>query len=427
MLSILLVSFGLLLLIGVPIAFAMSASALVALVAIGTIPLTLVVQRVYAGADSFPLMAIPFYIIAGELMVSSRMTDALVGFCDSLIGHRRGGLALVAILACMVMAGISGSGVADSAAIGTVMIPQLVRKGYPSGQAAAIIASAGALGPIIPPSLLMIIYAAIAEQSVGRMFLGGIVPGIIIGGGLMVVAYVWNGRAGWDLALGPPPSAARVWQSFKAAAIPMGTPVLIIGGIVGGIFTATEAGVVASVYALVAAVIWAGMRPADIARALLRSGILSSLSLFVVSMASIFGWIMAREGFPRILSGWLIETSLGSPTLAALLVIFMLLVLGFFVDVIALMIIFTPVLAPMAARFGFDSVHWALLMVLSMNVGGITPPVGSNLFISASIANCSLGEISRYVMPYAAIHALAIIICLFWPDLVMFIPRLVFP
>jgi C4-dicarboxylate transporter DctM subunit len=425
-LTILFVSFFVLLGLAVPIAFAMSASAILALVEQGVIPLTLVVQRVYAGSDSFPLMAVPFYIIAGELMVSSRMTDSLVDLCDALLGHFRAGLALVAILACMIFAGISGSGAADAAAIGAVMIPQLVGKGYPSGMAAAIVASAGALGPIIPPSLLMIIYAAIAEQSVGRMFLGGVIPGILIGLGLMAVAYLWNQRRGWEAGSGHRPSAARVWKAFKASAIPLGTPVIIIGGIVGGIFTATEAGVVAAVYAFFGAIFWARMSLSEIADSLLRSGVLSSISLFVVSMASIFGWIMAREGFPGMMAAWLIAWSSGSAILAAILVIIMLLILGFFVDVIALMIIFTPILAPMAGRFGFDSVHWALLMVMAMNVGGITPPVGSNLFITASIAKCSLGEISRYVLPFAVVHAAVIFVCLFVPGLVLWIPRLVF-
>jgi C4-dicarboxylate transporter DctM subunit len=178
----------------------MAGSAILALVWQAQVPLMLVVQRIYAGSDSFPLMAIPFFIIAGELMTVSRMTDSLVELCDALLGHFKSGLALVTILACMIFAGISGSGSADAAAIGSVLIPQLVARGYPKGYAASVVATAGALGPIIPPSLLMIIYAAIAEQSVGQMFLGGIIPGILIGLGLMVVAHVWNDRAGWEVS-----------------------------------------------------------------------------------------------------------------------------------------------------------------------------------------------------------------------------------
>ena len=426
MLTMLFVGFFALMALGVPIAFTMSASAIIALLDQGVIPLMLVVQRVYAGADSFPLMAVPFYIIAGELMVSSKMTDSLVALCKALLGHFRTGLALVAILSCMIISGISGSGSADAAAIGAVMIPQLIRTGYPPGMSAAIVAGGAALGPIIPPSLMMVIYAAIAEQSVGRMFLGGVGPGIMIGLGLMLLLHFWNTRRGWEVTSGRRASLAEVWAAFKGAAIPLGTPIIIIGGIVGGVFTATEAGVIGAMYAFFAAVLWARMGFREICDALLRSGVISSISLLVVSMAGIFGWIMAREGAPGIISAWLIEASLGIPWLAASLVIVMLLILGFAIDVLAIMIIFTPVLAPMATQFGFDPIHWALLMVLAMNVGGITPPVGSELFITASIAKCSLEDISRYVMPFVAVHALAIFVCLVFPELVLWLPRLVF-
>ncbi len=426
MLTILFFGFFALMALGVPIAFTMSASAIIALLDQGMIPLTLVVQRIYAGSDSFPLMAVPFYIIAGELMVSSKMTDSLVAFCDSLLGHFRSGLALVSILACMIISGISGSGSADAAAIGAVMIPQLMRAGYPPGMSAAIVAGGAALGPIIPPSLMMVIYAAIAEQSVGRMFLGGIMPGIIIGLGLMVMLHVWNVRRGWERSSGRRPSLARIGRTFREALVPLGTPIIIIGGITLGVFTATEAGVIGAMYAFFASVLWARMGFREICDALLRSGVISSISLLVVSMAGIFGWIMAREGAPGIISAGLIQASMGIPWLAATLVIVMLVILGFAVDVLAIMIIFTPVLAPMATQFGFDPVHWALLMILAMNVGGITPPVGSELFITASIAKCSLEDISRYIMPAVALHSAAIFLCLIFPELVLWIPRQVF-
>jgi len=426
MLPILFIAFFSMLCIAVPIAFAMAGSAILALIWQAQVPLVLVVQRIYAGSDSFPLMAIPFFIIAGELMTVSRMTDSLVELCDALLRHFRSGLALVTVMACMVFAGISGSGSADAAAIGSVLIPQLVARGYPKGVAASIVATAGALGPIIPPSLLMIIYAAIAEQSVGQMFLGGIVPGLMIGLGLMLVAHVWNSHAGWEAPSGETFSGARVWSAFKRSLVALGTPVVIVGGIVGGVFTATEAGVVAAVYALIAAIFYARMPLWRIRDAFIRAGLLSALSLFVISMAAIFGWIMAREGFPRLMAQVLVEFSGGDGMLAAAMVILLLLVLGFFVEVIALMIIFTPILAPMAGAFGFDSVHWALLMVMAMNVGGITPPVGSNLFIAASLAKCSLAEVSRYCLPFAAVHAVVIFACMLFPGLILWIPRLIF-
>jgi C4-dicarboxylate transporter DctM subunit len=427
MLTILFGAFFLLLAVAVPIAFAMSASAIAALLIQGQVPLLLVVQRIYAGSDSFPLMAIPFFVIAGEIMTLSRMTAALVDLCDALLSHLRSGLAAVTNAACIVFAGISGSGSADAAAIGSVMIPQLIAKGYPAGLAASIVAAGGAVGPIIPPSLLMIIYAAIAEQSVGQMFLGGIVPGLLIGGGLMLVAHLWNLRRGWETGSGERPSLARVRPALRRSLVPLGTPVIIVGGIVGGVFTATEAGVIAAVYALVTGVFYADMSLRDLKDALLRSALLSSLSLFVISMASVFGWIMARQGFPAIVSGFVLDLAGANNLLAAGFVLLMILALGFFIEVIALMVIFVPILAPLGAPLGFDPIHWGLLLVMAMNVGGITPPVGAHLFITASIAKCSLGEVSRYQMPFATVHVVVIFVALLVPGLVLWIPRLFFP
>jgi C4-dicarboxylate transporter DctM subunit len=427
MLTLLFITFFLMLLVAMPVAFAMSGSAILALVAQGQVPLTLVVQRIYAGADSFPLLAIPFFIIAGEVMTQSGMTDSLVDLCEALLGHLRNGLASVSILACMIFAGISGSGSADAAAIGTVMTPQLVGKGYPKGLAASIIATGGALGPIIPPSILMILYGAIAEQSVGKLFLAGFMPGALIGLGLMGVSYLWNLQRGWEAGSGRKPSIRVMVRALGRATLPLVTPAIIIGGIVGGIFTATEAGVVATVYALAAAVLTGRMSLGKIKAVLVRSGLLSSLSLFVVSMASIFGWIMAREGFPSTVSETLLRISGGNSLLAASYVILVLLVLGFFVEVIAMMIIFVPVLAPLAPALGFDPIHWGLLMVMAMNVGGVTPPVGTNLFIAASIARCSLGEISRYVMPFVAVFGVIIFLVLLFPSMALWVPRIFFP
>ena len=426
MLTVLFIGFFTMLVIGVPIAFAMAGSATLALLLEGQVPLLLVVQRTYAGGDSFALMAIPFFIIAGEIMTASRMTDRLVELCNALLSHLRSGLAGVTVAACVVFAGISGSGSADTAAIGSVLTPQLIAKGYPRGFAAAIVSTAGALGPIIPPSLLMIIYAAIAEQSVGQLFLAGILPGVMIGVGLMGVIHVWNTRRGWEAPSGERISPARVGRALQAALLPLGTPVVIVGGIVGGIFTATEAGVVAAVYALLVAYFYSGITWSALRQALIQSGLLSSLSLFIISMAAVFGWILARQDFPTTVADAVLSISDGNQLLGAALVIAMVLALGFFIEVLALMIIFVPILAPVGPALGFDPIHWGLLMVMSMNVGGITPPVGTNMFISASIAKCSLVEISIYSIPMVAVHAIVVFLMLLMPDIALWIPRAVF-
>jgi tripartite ATP-independent transporter DctM subunit len=413
-----------LLLLGMPIAFAMGASAITALAFFSSVPLSIVVQKLFAAGSSYPLLAIPLFVLTGELMTLAGMTAQLVRFCDTLVGHWRGGLASVAILSCMIISGISGSGIADCAAIGTIMIPQLVRKGYPPGMASAIVGTGSALGPIIPPSILMVIYASIAEISVGALFLAGILPGFAITGGLMLVAYAMNRRAGWDRAGRPRATVGEIARAAREATLPLLGPVIIIGGIVAGIFTATEAGAVGAAYGLFA-VWWFGrFRVADLRAVLVRAALVSTLSLFIISMAGIFGWILAVENFPGAVRQLLLAIGLGSPTLTALYILSFLVALGFFVEVISILIIFTPILAPLAGTLGFDPVHWALLLVMAVSMGGVTPPVATNLYVSSSIARCSMDQTSRYVFPAVGVLYLVVVLTIFVPGVATLLPRL---
>jgi tripartite ATP-independent transporter DctM subunit len=426
MLTLLVGIFVLLLAAGMPIAFAMSGSALSALVFRSDFPLDVFIQKTFSAGNSFSLLAIPFFVLAGELMTVSRLTDGLVSLCDALVGHVKSGLASASILACMIFAGISGSGVADTAAIGGVVIPQLIAKGYPRGMAASLLATAGALGPIIPPSILMIIYGSIAELSVGRLFLAGAVPGVLMGLGFMAVAYAWNTKRGWEAGAATPFSLRRVAQGFRGAILALISPVIIIGGIVSGIFTATEAGVVAAVYGLVAALATRRIGRREIGVALVRSSLICTLPLFIIATASIFGWILAVQHFPELVQTFLLSVSQGNRYLAALLILSFLVALGFFVEVISIMIIFTPILSPMAHVLGFDPIHWGLLMVMAINMGGVTPPVASQLYIAGSIAGCGLDEMSRYVFPFVGVMYAVLLLCLFVPDVAMVVPRFVF-
>jgi len=426
MLGLLIITFAILLALGMPIAFAMSGSALAALAFRSDFPLDVFIQKTFSAGNSFSLLAIPYFVLAGELMTVSRLTDGLVELCDALVGHVKSGMASVSVLACMIFAGISGSGVADTAAIGSVVIPQLISKGYPRGMAASLLATAGALGPIIPPSILMIIYGSIAELSVGRLFLAGAVPGVLMGLGFMAVAYVWNTKRGWESGSGQSFNLRRVGRTFRGAVLALITPIIIIGGIVSGIFTATEAGVVAAGYALVAALVTGRIGFRDIRAVLIRSSLMCTLPLFIISTAAIFGWILAVQHFPEMVQSFLLSVSLGNRYLAAALILTFLVALGFFVEVISIMIIFTPILAPMAGPLGFDPIHWGLMMVLAINMGGVTPPVASQLYVAGSIAECGLDEMSRYVFPFVGVMYLVLILCLFVPEVAMFVPRLVF-
>jgi tripartite ATP-independent transporter DctM subunit len=427
MLLALFLSFFLLLSIGVPIAFAMAASAIGVLWAGTNVPLIIAVQRIYAGADSFSLLAIPFFIIAGEVMTVSRMTDAIVALCQSVLGRLRSGLAGVTVAACVIFSGISGSGSADTAAVGSVMIPQLVARGYPRGLAAAIVAVSGALGPIIPPSILMVIYAAIAEVSIGKMFLAGIVPGLLIGTGLFGLLYVLNRFHGWEVPDSGRFNLREFSESLKASAIPLGTPLVIIGGIVGGVFTVTEASVIAAVYALAAAALYRRMSWQELRDVFLRSGLLSSLSLFVIAMSAIFSWILAREGLPQLVVAIITDWSGGQPLVGVLLVVIALLILGIYIEVLPLIVIFTPVLSELGNSLGYDPIHWGLLMIMTMNIGGVTPPVGSNLFIAASIARCNLSELSYWAWILTGVHVAGVILVIMWPALALWMPEVLMP
>jgi len=410
-------------LLGMPIAFSMAASAISALAFFGNIPMSVVVQKIFAAGSSYPLLAIPLFVLTGELMTMAGMTAQLVRFCDSLVGHWRGGLASVAILSCMIISGISGSGVADCAAIGTIMIPQLVGKGYPRGMASSIVGTGSALGPIIPPSILMVIYASIAEISVGELFLAGFLPGFLITAGLILVAYLMNLQGEWDKAGRPRAGLREIWRATREATLPLLAPILIIGGIVTGIFTATEAGVVGAAYGLIAVWYFGRLRYQELKVVFVRSALISALSLFIISMASIFGWILAVENFPQMVQSLLIRLGFGSPTLTTIYILTFLVFLGFFVEVISMLIIFTPILAPMAPSLGLDPIHWGLLLVMAINMGGVTPPVAANLYVSSSIAKCRLDETSRYVFPLVAALYAVLILTIFVPGLATVLPR----
>jgi tripartite ATP-independent transporter DctM subunit len=272
----------------------------------------------------------------------------------------------------------------------------------------------------------MIIYGSIAELSVGRLFLAGAVPGVLMGLGFMAVAYIWNTKRGWESGARQRFSLRRVGATFRGAVLALLTPIIIIGGIVSGIFTATEAGVVAAVYALLAAMATRRIGFRDIRAVLIRSSLICTLPLFIIATAAIFGWILAVQHFPEMVQTFLLSVSLGNQYLAAVLILTFLVALGFFVEVISIMIIFTPILAPLAQALGFDPIHWGLLMVMAINMGGVTPPVASQLYVAGSIAGCGLDEMSRYVMPFVAVMYAVLILCLFVPDVAMILPRLVF-
>jgi C4-dicarboxylate transporter DctM subunit len=420
--AILFGSFFAALAIGVPVAFALGLSAILLLWLLDFMIPQLIVQRMFAGMDSFPLMAIPFFMLAGALMDHAGISRRLLLFSQHLVGWIVGGLAHVAVAASLFFAGISGSAVADTAAVGSTLMPVMRKRGYSPDVSAAVVAAAGVIGPIIPPSIPMVIYGVIAGVSIGDLFLGGVIPGLLMAVGLM--SLVWLKARRGDL---PPPDApprlGDLARSSVAASGALAMPVLIVGGILGGIFTATEAAVVATVYAfLLGMFVYRELRWRDLPEILFRSGLNTAMILVVVGAANLVGFVLANEQIPQHVATWFAESF--TSTAAFLLVInLLLLVVGCFLDGGSALIIFTPVLMPVIQHFGIDPIFFGVVMTVNLMIGTITPPVGLSLFVVGRIADISIERVARAVLPFILVEIGVLLLVTYVPQLVLFLPE----
>ncbi len=408
--------------IGMPIAFSLGVSSVAALQFGSHLPTTLIPQRLFTGTDSFPLMAIPFFMLAGELMESGGISRRLFDFAHSIVGFVYGGLAMVGIVAAMFFAGISGAAAADTAAVGAVSIPAMIRKGYHKGFAAAVQASGGSIGVIIPPSIPMIIFGVVGGVSIGKMFLGGFIPGFLIGVGLMVVSYFLAKRAGYERE--PFTGFREIFRTFFGALWALLMPVIILGGILGGIFTPTEAAVVAVVYGVfIGFLVYRELKLKDLPRILAKAAISTSTVMLLIATANIFGWIITAARVPQNVAAYLV-TLTNSPSVLYGLILLCLLIVGTFMETSASLIILTPVFLPVVEQFGIDPVHFGVVMVTALAIGMLTPPLGICLFISCNIAQIQLSEIIKYIAPFLAVMIGILLLITYVPGLVMFIPRL---
>jgi len=423
MLTILALTFLVTLGIGVPIAFGLGLAGAAAVVAWGQVPLWLLPQRMFTGVDSFVFMAIPFFILAGELMCTSGILDRLVKFTDSLVGHIRGGLAHVNIVASMIFAGISGSAVADAAALGAILIPSM-QKEYDVDFGSGVCAGASTIGPIIPPSIPMVIYAlAAGGVSIAGLFLAGVIPGLLMGFGMMGIAYVIARRRGYPVR---PRSLAwrdllvRTWQVIPALLM----PVIIVGGILGGIFTATEAAAVAVAYAiLVGFLVTKELKWQDIPPALLKAGVTTSVVFMLIATSNVVSWLLTTQQVPLRIAQFLRAVA-PSPWVFLLIVNIFLLIVGCLLDLSAAMIMFVPILAPVALLYGVDPLHFGFIVVLNLVIGLLTPPVGVCLFVVAGIARISLERLVRAVWPFLLWQVAILVLVTYVPAVCTAIPRL---
>jgi tripartite ATP-independent transporter DctM subunit len=414
-----------LLLLGLPIAYALAGAGLAAVLVQGKLNLTILAGKMFEGLDSFALLAIPFFMLAGALMNEGGITRRLIRFAQVIVGWVAGGLAYVNVVASMLFAGISGSAAAEAAAIGSVMIPSMNKEGYDKDFSAALTAAASTMGPIIPPSIPMILYGVIANVSIGALLLAGAIPGVMLGAGFMVMVWYYTRTRGYPA--GPRPTVREFLGALKDALLALTMPGIIIGGILGGVFTPTESSAVAAVYAFVLGVfVYREIRWSRLPALLAEAGLGTAVVMLVIGASELFAWILAAEQVPQVLAAGVLAVS-ASPWVVLLLVNVVLFILGIWLEPAPLLIILVPVLAPLAAKVGIDPVHFGTVFVINAVIGLITPPVGASLFVVCSVGKLSLEKISRAIWPFVGMAVLVLLLVTYIPALSTWLPRVLMP
>jgi tripartite ATP-independent transporter DctM subunit len=421
----LLIFFVILALLGVPIAVGMGIAVISTMAFFTPFPVLGMVQRMVTGIDSFVLISIPFFMLTGRLMNAGGITNDLFGFARSLVGPIRGGMAHANVIANMILAGMSGSAVADAGGMGVVVIKAMSDQGYRKDLAGAITVAASTIGPIIPPSIPMVIYGAMAEVSVGRLFLGGFVPGVLMGLGLMILIYLVSGRE--KMPKDRPYGLWEMWEAFRAAFLSLLTPLILIGGILSGIFTPTEASAVAAVYAFVLCFfIYKTVTLKDIPSIIVDTFVTTAVVTFIISATSGFSYllIIGRVG------NLLVEQTLAltrNPQIVLLIVNIVLLILGCLMEAGVLLILLTPILVPMMKMLGVDLVHFGVVMFLNLMIGVATPPVGMCLIVVSEANNIKLERLMREVIPWVMPLIVVLFLITYFPNLVLAVPNWLMP
>ena len=425
MVALLLISILLFFLIGMPIAFAMGTGTLVALVFGSELPLMIIPQRMFFGLNSWLLMAIPLFMLAGQLMIHGGMSKRLVEFTTELFGYIKGSLGYISVAASMIFAGVSGSSAADTAAVGSIMLPIMKDRGYNMNFATALQAAAGSIGPIIPPSLMMILIGYVTDTSVSQLFLGGVIPGLLIGIGLMIVVYIHASKGGKAYLQTREDLNMKRLLSTGISALPsLGLPFIIIFGIVGGVFTITEAAVIAVVYGFIVGMfIYKEISIRDVPKILFESAELATIILFIQTTAFLFAWLITVNELPANLSNSLLSI-ISSKTGFYIMYIILLLLVGMVMESFSATIIFIPLIFPIAQSFGVDPVHFGVVTTVGWAIGYITPPFGATLFVSCSLTNISIREVTPHILPIVIAMLVVLLIITFFPDSVLWLPRL---
>ena len=386
-----------------------------------SIPITLLPLKMMHGVNNFPLLAVPFFILAANVMNKGSVTPRIFGFANSLVGHLRGGLGHVNVLASMIFAGMSGTAVADAAGLGALEIRAMQDQGYPLKFSTGITGASSVIGPIIPPSVAMVIYGWLSDVSVGGLFIGGLIPGVILGGALMIMTVILSYRV--TMPLMPRPPFKEIADLSKKAFLSLMTPLIIVGGIWSGIFTPTESGAVASIYAIILGmVIYRDVSWKDLLDIFRHTIEFTAIILFIISVAGLYGWLLVRLQIPLTLAEGIVQVTTNS-TILLIILMFFFLIVGCFMSVIESVLIFTPIMAPMVKVVGVDPLFFGVLMVISLSVGVITPPFGNVIYVLVGITNQTFEDVVWALVPFLLPILLTILVLILLPELVTYLPN----
>ncbi|MGE8129644.1 TRAP transporter large permease [Methylobacterium sp. NPDC080182] len=419
-----LIIFGLLIalmLTGMPISIALGLTVLTFLFTLTQVPIESVALKLFTGIENFSIMAMPFFILAGNFLAHGGVARRMIAFTTSLVGHWPGGLGLAGVVACALFAAVSGSSVATVVAIGSIILPAMVAEGYPRRFGAGVITTSGALGILVPPSIILVLYGVSTNSSIGNLFLAGVMPGIVLSAMLASVTFVIAKRRGYPRM--PKASWAERLRAFRESAWGLFLVVMVIGGIYAGIFTPTEAAATAAVYAFVIAVfVYRDLKLSDVPRVLLASANMSAMLLYIITNAVLFSFLMTSENIPQTMAAWLIAMNF-SPLVFLLVVNIILLIAGNVMEPSSILLIMAPILFPIAVKLGIDPIHFGIIMAVNMEVGLCHPPVGLNLYVASGIAHMGISELTVAVLPWLLTMLAFLVLVTYWPALSLWLPR----
>ena len=411
-----------LMLTGMPISISLGLTVLTFLFGFTHVPLESVALKLFTGIEKFEIMAIPFFILAGNFLTHGGVARRMINFATAMVGHWYGGLGLGGVLACALFAAVSGSSPATVVAIGSILLPAMVKAGFPNKFGAGVITTSGALGILIPPSIVMVMYSVATNTSVGALFMAGVVPGLALAGVLGGVTY-WRARK-FNYPRLPKASWGERWKAFRASAWGLLLIVIVMGGIYAGVFTPTEAAAMSAVYAFFVAVfIYKDMGLKDVPKVLLNSANMSAMLLYIITNAVMFSFILANENIPQELASWLLDKGLGQVAFLFAVNI-LLLMAGNFMEPSSIVLIFAPILFPVAIKLGIDPVHFGIMMTVNMEVGMCHPPVGLNLYVASGITKMGITELTIAVWPWLLTMIVFLILVTYWPPLSIWFPKL---